>query len=821
MTDSFENLKKQAKTMLKAWRAGDPDTLARIRSVHPQHNGLEPHLTHCQLVLARELGFDSWPQLKVALQTTEWTQADEFVEIGCLCYDDPHYDHRSFHVRARRMLADNPALSEAHIWSAATASNTIAVKAFLDKDPQLVNAPGPHGWTPLLCACYSRVQPINITHSTYEVAKLLLNRGADPNTFTNKGNADTRFDQPPRRFTALTGLFGGGSTGIRNQTPHPRWRDMAELLLTHGAKPNDEQALKINQDASLEILLRHGLDPQAMGSEGITLMGRALSQAARQGRADQIELLLAHHARTDEKFNGKLPWEHAIRLGRLVAANLLEEAGAPTADLDDTARFVAACMAGEELGAFIVLTSHPDVRSRAPKDMVHRAVWTRQTNAVKLVLELGFDPNYQEDNPPITETGALAANPEILPLLLAHGASLTLRDPWYDSTAVGWADFFDESALRDKLLNLPGICLFDALDHNRLGRLPDILDRDPAALNRLFSACLSRPPKPVDEQTPLDRMLARGNTEAANVLLRYGAKLGNNSDILLETLRTIPMSNESSLSRRTFLTLAAAAPLAFGETTQTVPIGLELYSVRTALKDDLFATVKGVAAMGYQCVEFYAPYYEWTNDYAHRVRALLDDTGLRCYSTHNGLDALSSKGIQRAIELNKIIGAKYVVLAHPGNVSGMDGWKRVTDVLNTANTALAAQGLHAGYHNHDVEWKPIDGVKPMEAIARDTDKTVMLQLDVGTCVEAGSDPVAWIQQNPGRIKSVHLKDWSPDLGYKALFAEGKAPWKKIFDAAQSTGGVEFYLMEQEGSRLPEMETAEQCLTNYRKLIAAS
>jgi sugar phosphate isomerase/epimerase len=111
----------------------------------------------------------------------------------------------------------------------------------------------------------------------------------------------------------------------------------------------------------------------------------------------------------------------------------------------------------------------------------------------------------------------------------------------------------------------------------------------------------------------------------------------------------------------------------------------------------------------------------------------------------------------------------------------------------------------------------------MEVIAANTPKDVMLQLDVGTCVEVGSDPVAWIKANPGRIKCLHLKEWAsgsgPDKGYKALFGEGEAPWKKIFAAAESKGGVEYYLIEQEGSRLPALETAERCLAAYKKLRA--
>jgi ankyrin repeat protein len=528
---SLENLKKQAKTLQKTWPAGGAEAIARIRAAHPQYGGLsdeqlraiQPRLTDCQLVLARETGFDSWPQLKAAVQATNRELPDEFVTIACLCYDDPHFDHRSFHVRAHEMLRERPWLGAVNIWCAAAAGNIGAVRALLDGQPELVNRPGPHGWTPLLCACYSRVRPVDPAHSTFDAAKLLLDRGADPNAYTMKGNADERLHQMPRRFTALTGLFGGGSTGLGNQPPHPRWRELAELLLARGANPADQEALSINQDACLEMLLRYGLRPEAMATGGITLLGRAVSQAARRGNLDQVRLLLAYHARTDEAFQGKIPWEHAMRLGRLEVARLLEESGAPVAELDEVGRFVSLCMAGDERGARAMLEHAPDLPARAPKDMVHRAVFTKRKEAVKLVLDLGFDPNYQEDNPAITNTGVLAENDEILRLLLAYGASLTLRDPWYDSTAVGWADFFDQAELRDRLLDEPAICLFDALDYGRLDRVPEILARDPAALERPFAERVSRAPKPQDWQTPLVRMVVRGKTEAVRTLLDQGA----------------------------------------------------------------------------------------------------------------------------------------------------------------------------------------------------------------------------------------------------------------------------------------------------------
>jgi len=273
-----------------------------------------------------------------------------------------------------------------------------------------------------------------------------------------------------------------------------------------------------------------------------------------------------------------------------------------------------------------------------------------------------------------------------------------------------------------------------------------------------------------------------------------------------------------SLSRRTFLAVAAAAPIASAVALdKKIPVGLELYSVRDELQKDLTGTVTAVAKMGYQCVEFFSPYYEWTPAYAKQVRKLLDDLGIRCLSTHNGPQSFTADGLLHAIELNQAIGSQFIVFASAGKVDSLDGWKRVAETLNQGAEKMKPAGLRPGYHNHQLEFKPIDGQRPIEVLAANTGKDVMLQLDVGTCIEAGSDPVAWINQNPGRIRSMHCKDWSPEQGYKVLVGEGVAPWKKLFQAAETTGGIEFYLVEQEGSRYPQLETAERCLANFRKL----
>jgi sugar phosphate isomerase/epimerase len=297
------------------------------------------------------------------------------------------------------------------------------------------------------------------------------------------------------------------------------------------------------------------------------------------------------------------------------------------------------------------------------------------------------------------------------------------------------------------------------------------------------------------------------------------------------------------ISRRNFLSrtsaLAAGAVLAPSLVTSAraqtapatsaakkeIPIGIELYAVRGEFQKDLPGTLKKVAQIGYQAVEFWAPYFQWKYPYAKEVRALLDDLGLRCYSTHNPPASLTvGETMNHAIELNQILGSRMIVQSSPPRgVVGVDGWKKVCEQWSAASAALGPHGLAAGFHNHGTEWVKLDGdQRIMDVIAANTPKEFVLQLDVGTCVSAGSDPVAWIRAHPGRIRSIHLKDWAPgsaqeEKGYRVLFAEGAAPWKEICAAAEEVGGVEFYLMEQEGSRYSEFETAERCLATWKQM----
>ena len=282
------------------------------------------------------------------------------------------------------------------------------------------------------------------------------------------------------------------------------------------------------------------------------------------------------------------------------------------------------------------------------------------------------------------------------------------------------------------------------------------------------------------------------------------------------------------LTRREILLGGIAAPAAFAKGDRR-PVGLELYTVREALAADLFGTLERVAAMGFATVEFFAPYYRWSDAYAKRVRARLDDLGLACLSTHSHQGAFEPDGRGRAVELNGILGSKNPILAIPDvSPTTVAGWESFTELLADAHAVFRRAGMRGGFHNHRDEWLPLadgGGLRHgMDVIARGTPHDFTLQLDVCTCTHKGGDPVAWIKEHPGRTRSIHLKDWAPgeesdEKGYRVLLGEGVAPWKEIFAAAESVGGVELYLIEQEGSRFSEMETARRCLDAFRSMRA--
>jgi len=275
------------------------------------------------------------------------------------------------------------------------------------------------------------------------------------------------------------------------------------------------------------------------------------------------------------------------------------------------------------------------------------------------------------------------------------------------------------------------------------------------------------------------------------------------------------------LTRRTLLASALPAALAadLAARTKKIPIGIELYSVRNELKADPIGTVTRIGKMGYEAVEFFGPYIDYPLAQVKELRKTMDAVNLKCPSTHNSGKTLFDS-LDKAIEYNQILGSNMLIQSSAGGkMSKLDDWKALGEKLTAVGEKLKSHKMRTGFHNHHVEFEPLEGQLPIEVLAANTGKDFILQLDVGTCVSVGQDPVAYINRHKGRIRSIHAKDWGKEKGFRVLLGEGSSPWKEILAAAEKVGGLEVILVEQEGADLPPFEVAEKCLATMRKFRA--
>jgi sugar phosphate isomerase/epimerase len=270
-------------------------------------------------------------------------------------------------------------------------------------------------------------------------------------------------------------------------------------------------------------------------------------------------------------------------------------------------------------------------------------------------------------------------------------------------------------------------------------------------------------------------------------------------------------------SRRQFGMFAAAAVNSLRAQSRPVPIGLQQTAVSRNIQQDLPGTLRAIAKMGYDIVEFSAgTFMKWSPADAQQVRAVLNDVNLRCRSTHNEIASFSGDGLSRAIELNHIIGSDTLVSVRgpgtPAAPPALDAWKRFSDQLSQAADRIRAAGMTLGFHNHDIEFKPNEGVRPIDILAANKDIT-SFHLNLGLCLKGGGDPIAFLKQCPGRVQSILCQDF-----------EGKARWTETFATAEKGSGLEFYLIQRtdglslvprEGTDL--LDFARQDLQYFRRL----
>lgn len=277
------------------------------------------------------------------------------------------------------------------------------------------------------------------------------------------------------------------------------------------------------------------------------------------------------------------------------------------------------------------------------------------------------------------------------------------------------------------------------------------------------------------------------------------------------------------MNRRQFLTTAAAGS-AFAGTANTLRalaadnayranIGIQLYTLRDQIRDDLAGTMKAVAEAGYKQGEMYG--FPNTDDMAKAAR----DNGIGLHSSHFDWEAAVNPSDDALTDFKKIVdkakglGLTHLVVPylHDKDRKTPDDYRRVAGNLNRAASVSKAAGIQLSYHNHSFEFKPMGGPTGFDIFVKEFAPEMQFEIDVFWVKAGGVDPVALIESLEGRVSQLHLKDLKKGLelpifggmpkdGFKEL-GNGMIPMEPIIEAA-AAAGVEHCHVEQDQSPDP-------------------
>ncbi len=257
--------------------------------------------------------------------------------------------------------------------------------------------------------------------------------------------------------------------------------------------------------------------------------------------------------------------------------------------------------------------------------------------------------------------------------------------------------------------------------------------------------------------------------------------------------------------RRSFLRFLAATALA-PSGLLSVPrriararlphIGLQLYTVRTAMKRDMDDTLARVAAVGYDEVEF-AGYFGRAPE---SLRRTLDRLQLRAPAAHVALEELEGNARQRTVDAALTVGHSWLVVPwlDERDRTSAEDYRRVADRLNAAARALRAEGLCVAYHNHDFELAPLEGTRGLDVLLGATDPALVdFEMDLYWVVKGGGDPMDYFRRFPGRFAMLHVKDATAAPERRMVdVGRGTIDFARIF-ARNAQAGVHHWFVEHD------------------------
>jgi sugar phosphate isomerase/epimerase len=271
--------------------------------------------------------------------------------------------------------------------------------------------------------------------------------------------------------------------------------------------------------------------------------------------------------------------------------------------------------------------------------------------------------------------------------------------------------------------------------------------------------------------------------------------------------------------------MAAGAfiPTAFANHHEKIPLGIQLWTVKSEAEKDLEGTLRKVYAAGFRDIEFAGFYGKSPADLA----TLMKGIGFNLVSTHHGAADIARSG-DKIIADAKVLGLKYIVCSSPGvspekdklpweermKAVDLSDWKWNADLFNKFGKQVSDAGMTFGYHNHSAEFKKFGDTTAFDYLYGNTDaKHVKIELDVGWVVVAGQDPVAILDKYKDRVIALHVKDVAKrgadgkDPASVAL-GEGVVDWKKVIGTAKAHGTKAFFYEQEEPFTRPILESVK-------------
>jgi ankyrin repeat protein len=484
------------------WRLGQTHAnWARSREVTPLVYAVEEKKVVCAEVLIAQGADGSSRRAAAGADRDHAERVGRFLQFACW---DHHVhgkgDHRMYDRAAQRLLTQYPEIGTDCIYTAVVAGNLSEVERFLSVGPDMANEPGgSRGWPPLVYLCFARFSNRATLDNAVAIARLLLDRGADPNAFYKAGDAN---------YTALVGVAGEGEQDSPRQA---RAAELFELLLEHGARPFDIQVLYNTHFSGdmiwwLELVYRHTVargQKQAWDDPNWLMLGMGgygpgayfiLNCALEKNDLVLAEWALARGARPDPhgyshpRFHPKHTlYERAVLEGKAEMAGLLANYGAQqsVAVLDDEEAFIASCMRLDREEIRRRLQEHPEYL-RSPR-AIFTAARRDRADVVAHLLDLGVPLEIEGPHKNRILHEAAGANAlSVVQLLVERGAEVDPRESEYGAAPIGFAAYGDKLEVLEYLSRYSRN-VWTLTFRGYVDRLRDIM-RDEPALARIASS---------------------------------------------------------------------------------------------------------------------------------------------------------------------------------------------------------------------------------------------------------------------------------------------------------------------------------------------